>query len=57
MPLNEYICKECGYSYEKLSREPTLQCSQCGGVTEKQIPKIGCFVLNGSGWAKDAYNK
>ena len=42
MPLFRYVCKECGYGFEKLVQaSTTLECPSCEGtVLEKQLSVV-----------------
>ena len=44
MPIYEYVCRECGYAFEKLvPRAGTaVECDKCGsGKVEKQFSVFG----------------
>ena len=52
MPIYEYICMKCGEQFEvmqKMSDDPLVECSSCGGDLKKMITNTS-FVLKGSGW-------
>ena len=47
MPIYEYICPECGETFErlKISRDDTdATCPECGGDAEVQI-SVSNFVM------------
>ena len=68
MPIYEYRCQYCGYSFEMMRKlnENAPICKNilnsgsieqiCGGKCEKLISK-GTFLLKGGGWYKDGYVK
>ncbi|GBE40175.1 zinc ribbon domain protein [bacterium BMS3Bbin09] len=52
MPIYEYKCMKCGEQFEvmqKMSDDPLVECSSCGGDLKKMITNTS-FVLKGSGW-------
>jgi putative FmdB family regulatory protein len=52
MPVYEYRCKDCGYTFEVDQRivDPLLDsCKMCGGSLERLISMCS-FVLKGDGW-------
>ena len=68
MPIYEYKCQVCGYSFEMVQKisAPTPECENtvvsgsverlCGGRCKKLISKSS-FSLKGGGWFKDGYIK
>jgi putative FmdB family regulatory protein len=61
MPLYEYKCKSCGFSFEitqKFSDEPIQKCAndKCNGEVEKVIFS-NPIDFKGSGWFRDGYQK
>jgi len=68
MPIYEYRCQLCGFSFEIMQKvdEMTPNCIKtlvsgsieklCGGKCEKLISKSS-FALKGGGWYKDGYVK
>ncbi len=52
MPLYEYICDHCGYSFERLQSfhdEPVANCPSCGSLVRRVIAPVG-VIFKGSGW-------
>ena len=52
MPIYEYKCTKCNEQFEvmqKISDDPLIECSSCGGELKKLITGTS-FVLKGSGW-------
>ena len=68
MPIYEYKCQLCGFSFEIMQKidEKPPKCDnivisgslerRCDGVCKKLISK-GSFSLKGGGWYKDGYVK
>jgi putative FmdB family regulatory protein len=68
MPIYEYKCQNCGFSFEIIQKinEKAPRCENavvsgsvervCGGKCRKLVSK-GSFSLKGSGWHKDGYVK
>ena len=60
MPIYEYVCKECENVVSMLVMKPEEDippvCEECEEVMEKQL-SLGSFVLKGSGWYRDGYQK
>ena len=59
MPIYQYKCLDCGHCFEeiqKYSDMPIETCPNCNGRTERLIG-LSSFVLKGSGWYRDGYNK
>tara|TARA_Y100000310_G_C19992110_1_gene494597 strand:+ start:62 stop:283 length:222 start_codon:yes stop_codon:yes gene_type:complete len=66
MPIYEYKCRLCGFSFEIMQKvdERSPHCDnivisgslerRCGGTCKKLISK-GSFSLKGGGWYKDGY--
>lgn len=58
MPIYEYQCSDCKYTFEELqsfSDKPITDCPKC---QEKNVSKLisrSAFHLKGSGWYKDHY--
>lgn len=54
MPLYEYFCKKCNYTYEKyvqLSQKNEQRCDICNKILTKQISS-GIIDLKGKGFYK-----
>lgn len=52
MPLYEYICDQCGCSFERLQsfhEAPLEHCPTCGGLVRRVIAPVG-VIFKGSGW-------
>jgi len=52
MPIYEYECMNCGYSFEKLQKfsdAAVSSCPKCGGPVKKLVSHTS-FQLKGSGW-------
>ena len=53
MPIYEYACPDCGYTYDhmqKLADAPIAACPKCGSAKYfKKISAAG-FALKGTGW-------
>ena len=68
MPIYEYKCQKCGFSFEIIQKmnENAPLCDYvvvsgsleriCGGTCKKHVSK-GSFSLKGGGWYKDGYVK
>ncbi len=53
MPTYEYVCTECGYSFEEFQSihdQPIKICPKCGGVVRKKISGGSGLVFKGSGF-------
>ena len=53
MPIYEYACPDCGYTYDhmqKLADAPIAACPKCG--SDKYFKKLSAagFALKGTGW-------
>jgi len=52
VPIYEYKCMNCGYSFEKLQKfsdAAVSRCPKCGGPVKKLVSHTS-FQLKGSGW-------
>jgi putative FmdB family regulatory protein len=52
MPLYEYVCDECGYSFERLQSfkdDPVRLCPNCNSPVRRVISPVG-VIFKGSGW-------
>jgi putative FmdB family regulatory protein len=57
MPLREYTCDACGWSYELLERmddPPPDTCPACGSQSVRRLPPACSFKLKGTGWTPNA---
>jgi putative FmdB family regulatory protein len=61
MALYEYECMSCQTRFERLSpirdADTPKSCPNCSASESKRLIRGGHFSLNGSGWAKDGYQK
>lgn len=58
MPIYEYRCGKCGYTFEvmqKVNDPPMTTCTKCSGPTNKVISSSG-LVFKGSGWYVTDYS-
>lgn len=55
MPIFEYVCRECGHSFELLvQRQRAVECPSCKGrKLEKQLSVFVASVKGQTGGAKD----
>ncbi len=52
MPIYEYECTACGYTFEEWQRdfkEREINCPECGGKAKRLVSHTS-FILKGSGW-------
>ena len=59
MPLYEYQCSKCGYSWEliqRMSDAPPKTCPECRSRKVGKLMSRTSFVLKGSGWYADGYS-
>ncbi len=59
MPTYEYLCEDCGYTFEavqKITDEPLKECPSCKGKVKRLISCTN-FVLKGDGWYRSGYTK
>ncbi len=57
MPLYEYRCTACGYSFEKIqkfSAEPEKDCPKCGGELIRPVT-APALRFEGAGWYVNDY--
>jgi putative FmdB family regulatory protein len=57
LPLYEYRCTKCGYSFEKIQHfnsKPELECPKCHGVLKRPLT-APVFKFKGSGWYVNDY--
>ncbi len=59
MPMYEYQCSKCGYSWEliqRMSDAPPKTCPECRSRKVGKMMSRTSFVLKGSGWYADGYS-
>jgi putative FmdB family regulatory protein len=59
MPIYEYLCEDCGASYEvfqKMSDDPLVECEKCGGPLRKVLHPVAIH-FKGSGFYTTDYGK
>jgi len=60
MPIYEYKCKKCEYTFSKLesitSEDRIKVCPECGSEA-KRIVSLTSFHLKGGGWFSSGYSK
>lgn len=60
MPTYEYVCKECGYRFERfqsMTDEPVRTCPKCGGRVRRLLSGGGGIMFKGSGFYATDYKK
>jgi putative FmdB family regulatory protein len=61
MPIYEYLCRNCGYTFEELQsmkEEPLVKCPNCGmNELQKLIGTGGGVIFKGSGFYQTDYKK
>jgi len=60
MPIYEYICNDCGKTFEviqKFSDKPLKKCVHCSSGKVEKLISQSSFVLKGSGWYATDYAK
>ncbi len=58
MPTYEYLCSDCGKTFEatqKITEDPLKECQLCGGKNVKRLISATAFHLKGGGWYKTDY--
>ena len=53
MPIYEYRCSACGYTFDnlqKVNEAPLTRCPECGAETLKKLVSPSAFRLKGGGW-------
>lgn len=53
MPIYEYKCQNCNYSFEQLQKitdKPLHKCPECGKNHLKKLVSNTSFQLKGTGW-------
>jgi putative FmdB family regulatory protein len=57
MPIFEYRCKSCRFSFDALQKASDgalRKCPECGRLALQKVPSAPAFHLRGSGWHKQA---
>ena len=60
MPIYEYMCRNCGKSFEVLqgiNETPELSCEKCNGSDIERVLSPGAFMFKGSGFYETDYKK
>jgi len=59
MPIFDFECQECGMIFEHCTilKGWCRKCPKCDSYKIKKLISKANFVLKGSGWAKDGYEK
>lgn len=53
MPIYEYLCSQCGHSFDvlqKMSDEPVRACPECDKEAVERLVSAAGFQLKGTGW-------
>jgi len=53
MPTYDYVCDDCGYSFEEfqaITAEPLTKCPRCGGHVRRLIGAGNGFLFKGNGF-------
>ena len=60
MPLYVFKCEQCGKEQEIYAKsfriDRLIPCKDCEGIAQRIISETN-FILKGSGWSKDGYQK
>jgi putative FmdB family regulatory protein len=59
VPIYEYLCEDCGASFEtlqKMSDDPLTECDKCGGPLRKVLHPVAIH-FKGSGFYTTDYGK
>jgi putative FmdB family regulatory protein len=59
MPIYEYVCSSCRYSFEvrqRFSDDPVTACPECGGAVHRLLFPAG-IIFKGSGFYSTDYRK
>lgn len=59
MPIYDYHCDECGYTFEVVhgfDERPEVRCEKCGRITRKLFHPVP-IIFKGSGWHVTDYGK
>jgi putative FmdB family regulatory protein len=61
MPIYEYTCPQCNNKFEVFCKikdiKSSKECPECKNKKCKKIISNSSFILSGTGWARDNYNK
>ncbi len=60
MPIYEYECKACGYTFEEIqgfNDKPIKKCPECKKNKVEKLISLSSFHLQGSGWYETDYGK
>ena len=60
MPTYEYVCKSCGYQFEKfqnMNDKPVQKCPECGKNVKRVIGTGTGVIFKGSGFYATDYKK
>ncbi|HEY6951461.1 MAG TPA: zinc ribbon domain-containing protein [Bacteroidota bacterium] len=61
MPTYEYLCRECGHSfdeYQRMTADPLVVCPNCGKHALKRVMGTGGgLIFKGSGFYQTDYKK
>lgn len=52
MPVYEYVCNACGYTFERIQSfndDPVSRCPSCKGTVRRVISSVS-VIFKGSGW-------
>lgn len=52
MPVYEYVCDACGFTFERIQSfndDPVTECPSCKGTVRRVISPVG-VIFKGSGW-------
>src|SRR5512138_2521709 len=53
MPTYDYLCDNCGYSFERMQRfseEPIKECPECHQLKVRRVIHPTGIIFKGSGW-------
>ena len=60
MPIYEYQCHACGYTFEEIQGfedKPVKKCPKCKKIKVEKLISLSAFHLQGSGWYETDYGK
>jgi putative FmdB family regulatory protein len=59
MPTYEYVCEDCGHSFERfqtIKARPLRKCPECGKVSLRRLIGVGAgIIFKGSGFYETDY--